>query len=144
VLARTAGHGGYRAIHAIPLTFQDQTLGAMNLFNAEPGSLDATDRAIAQALTGVATIAILNQRALLRSEQVAEQLQNALNSRVVIEQAKGMLAQQGGLEMGAAFDVLRRHVRRHRQRLTEAARGVVDGTLTLEAMAGPDAATPPG
>jgi AmiR/NasT family two-component response regulator len=92
----------------------------------------------------VATIAILNQRALLRSEQVAEQLQNALNSRVVIEQAKGMLAQQGGLEMGAAFDVLRGHVRRHRQRLTEAARRVVDGTLTLEAMAGPDAATPTG
>ena len=92
----------------------------------------------------MATIAILNQRALLRSEQVAEQLQNALNSRVVIEQAKGMLAQQGGLDVGAAFDVLRRHVRRHRQRLTDAARGVVDGTLTLEAMAGPDAATPTG
>jgi GAF domain-containing protein len=144
VLARSVESGGYRAVHAVPLAFQNQTLGAMNLFNSEPTALNSTDQTIARALTEMATVAILGQRALRRSEQVAEQLQNALNSRVVIEQAKGMLAQQGGLDTGAAFAVLRRHVRGHNQRLTEAAHAVVDGTLTLEAMGGPETSTPRG
>jgi len=82
----------------------------------------------------VATVAILGQRTISRSGEVAEQLQTALDSRVVIEQAKGMLAQQGGLTMTAAFDVLRQHARRNNQRVTDAARAVVDSTLSLEAM----------
>jgi GAF domain-containing protein len=143
-LAAAAQHGGYRAVHAVPLAFQDQTLGAMNLFTTEPGSLSSTDHTIAEALAEVATVAILGQRALRRSGQVAEQLQAALNSRVVIEQAKGMLAQQGGFDLTAAFAALRTHVRRHNQRLTDGAREVVEGTLTLDAMGGSDAWRPPG
>jgi GAF domain-containing protein len=142
-LANTAQHGGYRAVHAVPLRFREQTLGAMNLFSIEPGDLGATDRTIAQALAEVATVAILGQRTIRHSGEVAEQLQFALNSRVVIEQAKGMLAQQGGLAMTAAFAVLRRHARRNNQRVTDAARAVVDATLTLEAMGGPDGTRSP-
>ena len=136
-LARTARHGGYRAVHAVPLKFQQQTLGAMNLFNIEPGCMGAADQKIAQALAEVATVAILGQRSILRSGEVAQQLQTALNSRVVIEQAKGMLAQQGGLPMPTAFAVLRQHARRNNQRVTDAARAVVDARLTLEAMSAP-------
>jgi GAF domain-containing protein len=133
-LADTARRGGYHAVHAVPLRFREQTLGAMNLFTCEPGDLGATDHKIAQALAEVATVAILGQRTISRSGEVAEQLQTALDSRVVIEQAKGMLAQQGGLTMTAAFDVLRQHARRNNQRVTDAARAVVDSTLSLEAM----------
>jgi transcriptional regulator with GAF, ATPase, and Fis domain len=136
-LARNARDGGYRAVHAVPLKFQQQTLGAMNLFNIEPGCLGATDQKIAGALAEVATVAILGQRSIRRSGEVAEQLQTALDSRVIIEQAKGMLAQQGGLPMPTAFAVLRQHARRNNQRVTDAARAVVDARLTLDAMSGP-------
>jgi transcriptional regulator with GAF, ATPase, and Fis domain len=142
-LANTARHGGYGAVHAIPLRFQEQTLGAMNLFSIEPGGLGATDHKITQALAEVATVAILGQRTIRHSGEVAEQLQVALTSRVLIEQAKGMLAQQGGLAMAAAFAVLRQHARRTNQRVTEAARAVVDATLTLDAMGGPDGTRSP-
>jgi GAF domain-containing protein len=142
-LANTAQHGGYRAVHAVPLKFQDHTLGAMNLFSIEPQSLGSTEQTIAQALAEVATVAILGQRTLRRSERVAEQLQTALNSRVIIEQAKGMLAQQGGgLAMADAFAVLRHYARRNNRRLTEAARAVVDATLTLDLMGKPDGTGP--
>ena len=135
-LANTAQHGGYRAVHAVPLRFREQTLGAMNLFSIKPGGLGSTDRTIAQALAEVATVAILGQRTIRHSAEVAEQLQTALNSRVIVEQAKGMLAQQGGLAMAAAFAVLRRHARRNNQRVTDAARAVVDATLTLDVISG--------
>jgi GAF domain-containing protein len=141
-LARTARAGGYRAVHAVPLTFQERTLGAMNLFTCEPVGLGATDHVIARALAEVASVAILSQRELRHFEQVAGQLQQALDSRVVIEQAKGMLAQQGALDVGAAFEILRGHARRHHERLTDAAHAVVDGTLTLDALGGPDPTTP--
>ena len=123
--------------------FQDQTLGAMNLFTTENGTLSSSsDHSIARALAEVATVAILGQRALRRSGQVAEQLQAALNSRVVIKQAKGMLAQQGGFDLTAAFAALRTHVRRRNQRLSDGAREVVEGTLTLDAMGGSDTPRP--
>jgi GAF domain-containing protein len=131
-LADTAQHDGYRGVHAVPLRLQEQTLGAMNLFNIEPGGLSGTDRSIAQALAEVATVAILSQRTIRHSSNVAEQLQTALDSRVVIEQAKGVLAHQGGLAMADAFAVLRRYARRNNRRITDCARAVVDSTLTLD------------
>jgi GAF domain-containing protein len=133
-LADTIQQDGYRAVHAVPLRFQEQTLGAMNLFSIKPGDLGGADHIIAQALAEVATVAILGQRTIRNSVKVAEQLQTALDSRVVIEQAKGMLAHQGGLAMADAFAVLRRYARRNNQRVTDCARAVVDSTLTLGAM----------
>ena len=100
-LSDTDPAGGYHAVHAVPLRFREQTLGAMNLFSTKPGGIGATDRKIALALAEVATVAILGQRTIRRSGQVAEQLQAALNSRVIIEQAKGMLAQQGRFDMAS-------------------------------------------
>ena len=135
-LADTARHGGYRAVHAVPLRFQQQTLGAMNLFSIEPGCMGATDQKIAQALAEVATVAILGERTMRHSVKVAEQLQTALDSRVIVEQAKGMLAHQGGLAMTDAFAVLRRYARRNNRRVTDCAHAVVDSTLTLDVMSG--------
>jgi GAF domain-containing protein len=133
-LADTVRHNGYRAVHAVPLRFKEQTLGAMNLFSVEPGDLSVTDHMIARALAEVATAAILGQRTISHSVKVAEQLQTALDSRVIIEQAKGVLAHQGGLAMTDAFAVLRRYARRNNQRVTDCARAVVDSTLTLDVM----------
>jgi len=130
-------------VHAVPLRFQEQTLVAMNLFSIEPASLAATDHKIVQALAEVATVAILGQRTIRHSGEVAEQLQVALDSRVLIEQAKGVLAQQGGLAMADAFAVLRQHARRNSQRVTDTARAVVDATLTLDAMGGPEGTRSP-
>jgi GAF domain-containing protein len=142
-LADTIRQGGYHGVHAVPLRFREQTVGAMNLFSSKPGGLGTTDRKIALALAEVATVAILGQRTVHLSGQVAEQLQAALNSRIVIEQAKGMLAQQGRFDMASAFAVLRQHARRNNQRVTDAARAVVDSTLTLDLMGGPDGTRSP-
>jgi GAF domain-containing protein len=141
-MANTVQQDGYHAVHAVPLRFQEQTFGAMNLFTIKPGGLGATDHKIARALAEVATVAILGQRMIRHSGEVAEQLQVALNSRVLIEQAKGMLAQQGGIAMAAAFAVLRQYARRNNQRVTDVAHAVVDATLNLHAMSGPNGTRP--
>lgn len=125
---------GFRSLHALPLRLRSETIGALNLFRVQPGLLSTSDAGIGQALADVATIGILQERAVRRHEIVAEQLQAALNSRVIIEQAKGVLAERGQIDMGEAFVVLRRYARNHNQRLSEVARGVVDGTVETGAM----------
>ena len=94
--------------------------------------LEPTDLKIAQALADVGSVAILHRQTVTRSEQVTAQLQHALNSRVIIEQAKGKLSEQGNIDTGEAFGALRRHARSHRQQLSATARAVVAGHLTLE------------
>ena len=103
-----------------------EAIGTLNLFHHQPGPLPAADLALGQALADVATIGILSERAIRRGEMVTEQLQTALNSRIIIEQAKGVLAQRGNLSMDAAFDRLRGYARHHNLRLSEVARQVVD------------------
>jgi hypothetical protein len=103
-----------------------------HLLSSEPASLGPTELKIALGLADMATVAILNQRALHRAEPAAERLPNTLNSRVLIEQAKGILAEQNDLDMDAAFAVLRNHTRRRHQGRAEAARAVVNGSLTLQ------------
>jgi GAF domain-containing protein len=120
-----AGRGGYRSIHALPLRLRGQAIGGMNLFHTRPGPLPEADLRLGQALADIATIGILQERSIRRSEVVTEQLQTALNSRIVIEQAKGVLAQTGGLSMVVAFDRLRGHARRHNLLLGDVARRVV-------------------
>jgi hypothetical protein len=111
------------------MRLRDQTIGALNLFRVHPGLLAAADGRVAQALTDVATIAILHERALRQSRVVAEQLQGALNSRVVIEQAKGVLSHQGDIDMDAAFSLMRGYARRRNERLSEVAAAVAAGRL---------------
>ena len=127
---------GYRSVYAVPMRLRSETIGALNLFRVHPGVLALDELHIAQALADVATIGILQERTLRRREVLAEQLQVALNSRIIIEQAKGVLAERGKLDMALAFDVLRGHARSTNQRLSDVALGVVDGT-TAEAILRP-------
>lgn len=120
---------GFRSVLAVPLRLRESRIGGLHLFSHQPGQLTADDQRLAQALADVATIGILQQRSAHRSSMVAEQLQHALNSRVVIEQAKGVLAERHGMDMDDAFDALRRHARNHNHKLTQTALAVVTGEL---------------
>ena len=123
--AQAAVQAGFRTVEALPMRLRDQVIGALNLFRAEPGPFEAADLRIAQALADVATIGLLHERNVRRSETVAEQLQAALNSRVVIEQAKGKLAERLGIDMDHAFTMLRDYARNSNQHLTDVARDFV-------------------
>jgi GAF domain-containing protein len=123
--AEAATQAGFATVEALPMRLRDQVIGALNLFRAEAGPFDAADLRIAQALADVATIGLLHERNVRRREAVAEQLQAALNSRVVIEQAKGKLAERLGVDMDRAFQMLRDYARNTNQRLTDVARDFV-------------------
>lgn len=129
---------GFRSVSAVPLRVREQTIGALNLFGARAATVDPADQRLAQALAHVAAIGVLQRRSAHRSTVMAEQLQHALNSRVVIEQAKGVLAERNEIGMEAAFDALRRHARSHNTKLTEVALAVVrDGLAPDSLAAGP-------
>jgi GAF domain-containing protein len=102
--AEYARRQGYRSVHASPVKASTETIGALNLFAHHATDFPTTDLKIAQALADFGAVAVVQHRALQASERVTEQLKSALDSRVVIEQAKGKLAQQGGLEMGTATE----------------------------------------
>ena len=121
-----AGLAGFSAVQALPMRLRDQVIGALNLFSAGVGPLGPAELRIGQALADVATIGLLQERNVRRAETLAEQLQAALNSRVVIEQAKGKLAERTGLDMDQAFTLLRQHARDTNERLTDVARYVID------------------
>ena len=128
--AERASNYNYRSVSALPLRLRDERVGALNLFRTEVGALSSTDVAIGQALADVAAIGILHQRILTHSEVVNQQLQSALNTRVIIEQAKGVLAERGSVDMDGAFGLLRSHARGTHQRLADLARAVVEGADT--------------
>ena len=125
--SEAAARSGFRTVEALPMRLRDQVIGALNLFRAEPDPIDPADLRIGQALADVATIGLLHERNVRRREAVAEQLQAALNSRVVIEQAKGKLAERLSIDMDRAFKMLRDYARNSNQHLTDVARDFVDG-----------------
>jgi len=137
--AAAAGQAGFCSVQALPMRLRDQVIGALNLFRATPGAFDADVVHVGQALADVATISLLHERSMRRSDILNEQLQTALNSRVVIEQAKGKLAERLGIEVDQAFALLRDQARNRNQRLSDLARAFVDGT---EAMTGPADGSP--
>jgi len=122
---------GVRSVHAVPMQVRERVIGGLNLFRCRPGAVPGTDLAIAQSFATAATIGILNTRAKRSSDLLNEQLQNALNSRVIIEQAKGYLAERHQESLTDAFVRMRNHARSHSQRLTTVAREVVGGALDL-------------
>jgi len=127
-----ARRSGFAASHTLPLRRREELIGALTLFRVERGELEKTDVRLAQAMADIATIGILGTRALRRQEKLAAQLQHALNSRVVIEQAKGVLAERLGLTMMAAFSALRTYARSHNTRVSELAVSIVDGKFNTD------------
>ena len=119
------------SVHAVPMKLRSEVIGGLNLFRCRPGPLPETELAIAQAFATAATIGILHTRAQRSRDHLAEQLQGALDSRVLIEQAKGYLAHVHDESLTEAFTRLRDYARRHRARLTSVAREVIGGNLDL-------------
>jgi GAF domain-containing protein len=119
---------GFAAVHALPMRLRDDVIGALNLFDATPGALAEGKLRIAQALADVATIGLLQQRAIRRRDALTEQLQTALNSRVLIEQAKGVVAERLRLNVDEAFGLLRGAARKRNRRLSDLAQAIVDGS----------------
>ena len=107
------------------MKLREATVGGINLFCIRAHSLDEEGRVIAKALADIATIGILQQRSLHRSSLLAENLQRALNTRIVVEQAKGVLSERGGLPMEATFELLRSYARSNNLKLSEVAQSVV-------------------
>lgn len=125
---------GFHSVHALPMRLRGAVIGALNLFHQEPGEMREADVGAAQALADVATIAILHHRASLEAQVLNDQLNHALNSRIVIEQAKGMIAEREGVNMDQAFATLRNHARNHNLRLVVVAQDVIDGSLAASSL----------
>ena len=132
---------GFASVYALPLRLRDSVIGALNLFKAQTGPIADADIQLAQAFADVASVAILQDQAARKSRIRDLQLANALYSRVVIEQAKGMLSEGGQIDMGAAFDLLRGYARTNNVQLTRVAEEVVAGTLAFSTLSG-DATRP--
>ena len=120
---------GYRSAHAIPLRLRGHVIGAMNLFCVAEAPLTADDVALGQGMADIATIGLLQQRRALEHDILTEQLQAALNTRIVIEQAKGVLSERVGISLGEAFALMRAQARRTQQPLTAVAYAVLEGTI---------------
>lgn len=139
--APAARDAGYAAVEAIPMRLRDTVVGALNVFSASPGALSPEAAALGQALADVATIGLLHQRAIRRRDVLTEQLQTALNSRVLIEQAKGVLAERLHVDLAEAFALLRSSARSNNRRLSELAQAIVDGSAQLPPTAAVSAPT---
>jgi GAF domain-containing protein len=134
--AAAARQAGFSAVQALPMRLRDQVIGALNLFRDAAGAFDAEVVHVGQALADVATIGLLQERSVRRKDTLNEQLQTALNSRVVIEQAKGKLAERLGIDVNQAFALLRDQARNRNQRLSDLARAFVEGTQSMTVLAG--------
>lgn len=123
---------GFHSAHSLPLRFRSEIIGALNLFRTQRGALDADDLAGAQAMADIATISILQERALREARVLADQLERALSSRVVIEQAKGVLAERTQVNLDDAFKTLRSYARNHNRRLHDVATAVISSLISIE------------
>jgi ANTAR domain-containing protein/GAF domain-containing protein len=120
---------GFTSAQAVPMRLRSETIGALNIFRTEPGLLSASDLRLGQAMAHVATVGLLQERAIAEREVLATQLQAALTSRIQLEQAKGVLAERAGLQMDEAFKVMRDYARSHNRRLGEIAAEIIDGSI---------------
>ncbi len=123
--------GTYTTVHAVPMRLRNQVIGAMNLFLVRPGDLSHEDLQLARGLADIATIGLLQERALQQEQSLTAQLQGALDSRVLIEQAKGILAERHNVTPAQAFTAMRTHARRQGKTLPEIAQQAIDGNLEV-------------
>ncbi|MGC5172261.1 ANTAR domain-containing protein [Micromonospora sp. DT81.3] len=128
---RSALEQGYHSVEALPLRLRDATIGTLNLLRSEPGRPPDDDLSAAQAFADVATIGILHERSIRESAVLTEQLQTALNSRIVIEQAKGVVSHTRGVPIDEAFTLIREYARSHRLGLSQVAARLVDRSLDI-------------
>jgi GAF domain-containing protein len=136
--APRATAAGFRSVHAFPLRLRGEVIGALNVFGSDVGGVfDDADVPIVQALADVAAIALLQERAIRRGEILTEQLQGALNTRIVIEQAKGAIAQARGVSVDEAFAIIRSYARRSNRRLSEVAHAIVTDLSSLPELTSP-------
>lgn len=122
---------GFRAADAFPLRLRHETIGALNVYARRQRRLDARDVTVGHALADIATVGMLQERAIADRDLVREQLQAALDSRVVIEQAKGIIAERRGVPVDEAFELVRAHARSRNQRLRDVVEQIVRGTLDV-------------
>jgi transcriptional regulator with GAF, ATPase, and Fis domain len=125
LFAPRAVAAGFRSVHAFPLRLRKEVIGALNVFGTETGEIADADIQIVQALADVATIGLLQERAVRGHEVLTVQLQGALNSRVIIEQAKGAFAQRHSVSVDEAFQQMRAYARSHNVRLGDVARNIL-------------------
>ncbi len=130
VFTPAAVEAGFGATHALPMRLRGQVLGALNLFTDEQVRLSDTDLEVGQAMAHVATIGLLHQQNTREQTVLSEQLQTALHSRVVVEQAKGALAARTGVSVGEAFTRMRARARNNQMALTDVATAVISGKIT--------------
>jgi GAF domain-containing protein len=129
-----ARENGFQAVSAVPMRLRTSTIGALNLFSSTRTALDTGDVAVAQALADIATIGILQERSIRDSRTFSAQLEVALESRIVIEQAKGIVAERSRISVDEAFLRIRTFARNHNRRLTDTAREVIAGKLSSGAI----------
>jgi GAF domain-containing protein len=120
---------GFHSVHALPMRLRGNTIGALNMFRTDEGPLAPDDVVVAQALSDVATIAIIQHLTTVNAQVLNNQLSQALNSRIIIEQAKGKISEASGVDMNRAFERLRHHARNHNLRLTDLSRAIADGAM---------------
>jgi GAF domain-containing protein len=135
-IARLAEEAGFRSVQALPMRVRNEVIGTLNLFRSQPGRMSAADLRVGQALADIASVSILQSRAAARAELLAGQLQDALESRVVLEQAKGVVAERGDLEIDEALARIRSYAQATGQRLGQVATDVVGGRVDMAALLG--------
>lgn len=136
--APRATAAGFHSVHAFPLRLRNQVIGALNVFGQEPGpSLSDADVPVVQALADIAAIGLLQERAIRRGELLTEQLQGALNSRIIIEQAKGAIAQARAVSVDEAFTLIRTYSRAHNRRISDIARTIVTEPTSIPELINP-------
>ncbi len=128
---------GFRSAHALPMHLRHQTIGALNLFRTDEGELEEEEVALAQGFADIATLAVVQHRAAADVSVLNDRLSVALNNRIAIEQAKGVIAERTGLEMDQTFTRLRNYANVREIRLVDVARDIVDGKLQPAALEAP-------
>jgi GAF domain-containing protein len=132
---------GFQSVFAIPLRLRDTIIGALNLFSVGQMPMDERDVIVARAFADLAAISIEHHRVTTEAQLLNEQLSVALTSRIVIEQAKGVMAERSGIDLAEAFTRLRHYARSHHVLLTDVAQGVIDGTLDRSVWTPPSASS---
>ncbi|KQQ03662.1 MULTISPECIES: GAF and ANTAR domain-containing protein [unclassified Rathayibacter] len=122
---------GYQSVHAVPLRLRRETIGSLNFFLDTPGALAESDVRAAQTIADVATIGLVQERTVREASLARDQLQRALDARVLIEQAKGVISHSLNVDMEAAWVILRQRARSRQARVTDIAQGVIDGVIVL-------------